>query len=235
MGDFNKRAFSTSVQHKDMSGARKKRDQADLVKIKEKLESCSPFSADPTLRNIITGVVAQDVVNVDDHQKVGRQIIDKMEGQTIFTYASKRKDKVKTLGDSCSVNVSQDRSIDPALLFQRLLVISNAGDCSLEEVLEYELSPFPPALFEASYIMRKPEKTQLAKAIDDYACSLSDEAATNEVPQTESYVLDGGSLMHRVQWTTGNTYGAIADCYVDFTLRNYGMATVVFDGYHDRP
>ena len=235
MGDFNKRAFSTSVQHKDMSGARKKRDHADLVKIKEKLESCSPLSADPTLRNIITRVVAQDGVNVDDYQKVGRQIIDKMEGQPIFTYASKRKDKVKTLGDSCSVNVSQDISIDPALLFQRLLVISNAGDCSLEEVLEYELSPFPPALFEASYIMRKPEKTQLAKTIDDYACSLSDEAATNEVPQTESYVLDSGSLMHRVQWTTGSTYGAIADCYVDFTVRNYGMATVVFDGYHDRP
>ncbi|KAG1664200.1 Cubilin [Nymphon striatum] len=64
---------------------------------------------------------------------------------------------------------------------------------------------------------------------------LSDEAVTNEVPQTESYVLDGGSLMHRVQWTKGSTYGAIADCYVDFTLRNYGMATVVFDGYHDQP
>ena len=83
--------------------------------------------------------------------------------------------------------------------------------------------------------MRKPEKTQLAKAIDDYACGLSDEAATNEVPQTESYVQDGGSLMYRVQWTTGSTYGANADCYVDFTVRNYGMATVVFDGYHDRP
>ena len=101
----------------------------------------------------------------------------------------------------------------------------------LEEVLEYELSPFPPALFdETSYIMRKPDKTQLAKAIDDYAGSLSDEAVTNEVPQTESYVLDGGSLMHRVPWTKGSTYGAIADSYVDFTLRNYGMATVVFDG-----
>ncbi|KAG1669956.1 hypothetical protein GQR58_017208 [Nymphon striatum] len=80
--------------------------------------------------------------------------------------------------------------------------------------------------------MRKPEKPQLAKAIDDYACSLSDEAVTNEVPQTESYVLDGSS---KVQWTKGSTYGAIADCYVDFTLRNYGMATVVFDGYHDQP
>jgi len=235
MEDFNKRAFTTSAQHKEMSGARMKRDQADLAKMKEKLQSFSPFCADPTLRNIITGVIAEDGVNVDDYQTVGRKIIEKMEGQPVFTYVSKRKDKVKTLGDSCCIKVSQDRSIDPALLFQRLLVISNAGDFSLEEVLQYELSSFPPALFEASNIMRKPEKTQLAKAIDEYASSLSDEAVTNEVPQTEKYVLDGGSLMHRVQWTKGSTYGAIADCYVDFTLRNYGMATVVFDGYRDQP
>ena len=155
MEDFNKRAFSTSVQHKETSAARIKRDQGDIAKIKEKLESCSPFSDDPTLRNIITGVVAQDGVNVDEYQTAGRQIIDKMKGQPVFTYASKRKDKVKTLGDSCSVKVSQDQSIDPALLFQRLLVISNTGDLSLEEVLDYELSPFPPALFEARYVMRK--------------------------------------------------------------------------------
>ena len=95
MEDFNKRAFSTSVQHKEMSGARMKRDQADLAKIKEKLELCSPFSTDPTLRNIITGVVTQDGVNVDEYQKVRRHIIDKMEGQQVFTYTSKRKDKVK--------------------------------------------------------------------------------------------------------------------------------------------
>ena len=235
MEDFNKRSFSTSAQHKEMSAARMKRDQDDISKIKEKLKSHSPFSDDSTLRNIITGVVAQDDVNVDEYQTVGMQIKDKMKGQPVFTYAIKRKDKVKTLGDSCSVKVSQDQSIDPALLFQRLLVISNAGDVSLEEVLDYELSPFPPALFEANYIMRKPEKTQLANAIHEYARSLSDEAVTDKVPETNAYVLDGGSLMHRVQWVKGSTYGAIVESYVDFTLRNYGMATVVFDGYLGRP
>ena len=30
-------------------------------------------------------------------------------------------------------------------------------------------------------------------------------------------------------------YGAIADSYVDFTVRNYGTATVVFDGYQEIP
>ena len=32
-----------------------------------------------------------------------------------------------------------------------------------------------------------------------------------------------------------STYGEIADAYVDFTLRNYGTATIVFDGYLDTP
>ena len=96
-----------------------------------------------------------------------------MQWMTLTSLHLQRKDKVKTLSDSFSVKASQDRSIDPALLLQRILVISNAGDFSLEEVLDCKLSPFPQALFEASYIMRKPEKTQLAKAIDEYASSSS--------------------------------------------------------------
>ena len=193
------------------------------------VEVCSPFSTDPTLRNIVTRVVAHDSVNVDGYKSVGTQIIEKMRGQPVFTYSCKRKDRVKTLGDASSVRIKPERSIDPALLFQRLLVISKVGEFSLEEVLDFELSPFPPALFEASYIMRKAEKAQLTKAIDDHARSLSDDAVTNELPKTENYVLDGGSLLHRVQWTKGSTDGSIAQSYTDFTLRNYGTAKAVFE------
>ena len=52
---------------------------------------------------------------------------------------------------------------------------------------------------------------------------------------TDSYVLDGGFLLHHVPWIKGSTYGKIADSYVDYTRRNYGTATVVFDGYQDGP
>ena len=57
----------------------------------------------------------------------------------------------------------------------------------------------------------------------------------NCIPETECYVLDGGSLLYRLPWKKGDTYNAIAESYADFTVRHYGQATVVFDGYQDGP
>ena len=53
----------------------------------------------------------------------------------------------------------------------------------------------------------------------------------NTVPITDCYVLDGGSLLHRLPWNKGDSYGTITESYAEFTVRNYGLATVVFDGY----
>jgi len=44
-----------------------------LAKLGENLEPCNPFSADEVgLRNIITGVVADDKVDVDEFCTVGQ-------------------------------------------------------------------------------------------------------------------------------------------------------------------
>lgn len=59
--------------------------------------------------------------------------------------------------------------------------------------------------------------------------------AENSTPITEHYVLDGGSLLHRVPWKPGDSYGTIARSYADFTVHHYGFATVVFDGYGEGP
>ena len=112
----------------------------------------------------------------------------------------------------------------------------------MEDVHKYELSLFPPTLFEANYVLQKPEKTQLARAIEEYAsvqCDVAseqcDKAVSNDIPKTDNYVLDGGSLVQCVPWTKGNTYGAITNSYVDFTFRNCRTATVVFNGYQEIP
>ena len=149
MQEFTNLSYTTSEQHKESMEARIKRDMSDLTKINTKLSSCSPFSSDPSLRNVVNGIVATQDVNVHEYETVGRKIIDNMIDQPVFTFSFKRKDKAKTLAAISSVKVSPEQTIDCALLFQRFLVVSKSGDLSLQEVMCYELSPYPPALFEA--------------------------------------------------------------------------------------
>ena len=125
MQDFTDLTYTTSPQHKDSTEARIKRDASDLDKIRMKLaSSCSPFTFDPTLRNIINGIVAGPAVNVHDFESVGNKIIEDMIGKSAFTYKFKRKDRAQTLGNISAVKIAPDRTIDPALLFQRFLVVS---------------------------------------------------------------------------------------------------------------
>ena len=126
--------------------------------------------------------------------------------------------------------------IVPLILpFCSSISLSRSGDLSLEEVLTYELSTYPPALFEARNILRKADKPQLAQAIRDHAADLSSEAVMNSIPKTDCYVLDGGSLLHRLPWKKGDSYNAIAESYANFTVRHYGHTTVVFDDYGEGP
>ena len=174
-------------------------------------------------------------MNVHDFESVGNKIIEDIIGKSAFTYNFKRKDRAQTLGNISAVKIAPDRTIDPTLLFQRFLVVSRSGDLSLEEVLMYELSPYPPAIFETRNILRTADKPQLAQAIRDHAADLSSETVMNSIHKTYCYVLDGGSLLHRLPWKKGDSYNAIAESYADFTVRHYGQATVVFDGYGEGP
>ncbi|KAJ8027661.1 hypothetical protein HOLleu_32864 [Holothuria leucospilota] len=97
-------------------------------------------------------------------------------------------------------------SIDTSLLFHRFLVLSRTGDLSLEDVMKYELSPFPPSLFEDNDIFRKADKPKLAQALIAHCNNTpSCETTTDAIPQTERYVPDGGSLLHKLKWKSGDT------------------------------
>lgn len=56
------------------------------------------------------------------------------------------------------MKVTPDRCIDVALLFQRLIVVSKAGELCLGDVMDCELWPFPPALFEAQTFLWNADK-----------------------------------------------------------------------------
>ena len=92
--------------------------------------------------------------------------------------------KVKTLASAEAVKVTEERTIDPALLFQRFLVVSQIGDLSVGEVMQYELSAHPPSLFEAKHQLRKPDKPALLEAIRSYSSS-KDNADIQFISKTE--------------------------------------------------
>ncbi|KAH3840126.1 hypothetical protein DPMN_113570 [Dreissena polymorpha] len=52
MQDFTDRTYTTSPQHKDSTEACIKGDSSDLEKIHTQITTCSPYTADLTLRNM---------------------------------------------------------------------------------------------------------------------------------------------------------------------------------------
>ena len=228
MQGFCETVHTTSYQHKMA------RDKEDLAQLAAKLDQQSPFSDEVALRNIITGINADTSVNVQNLFIVDKDAVTNMEGQAVFSYSHKRTNAVKTLASTRAVTVDKERGIYPALLFQRFLVVSQLGDLCLEEVMKYELSPYPRTLFEAKNLLRKPDKAPLLHAVRSHVNS-SNDAILQVIPKTDHFVLDGGSLIHRLKWTDGSTYNSIADAYASFTVDVYGNATVVFDDYDGGP
>ncbi|KAH3836903.1 hypothetical protein DPMN_110279 [Dreissena polymorpha] len=89
---------------------------------------------------------------------VGKTIIRDITGKSVFAYKFTKKYRGKSLWNSLAVKIASDSAFDPALLFQRLLVMSTYGDPSLALVLSYELSSHPAAFFEAKNIICTADK-----------------------------------------------------------------------------
>ena len=53
--------------------------------------------------------------------------------------------------------------------------------------------------------------------------------------ETDVFILDGGSLLHKVHWENNSTYLDISNSYLKYVKAKYGNAIVVFDGYPEGP
>ena len=108
-----------------MSKARQARDLKDILAVLQHLQERNPFSRDPSMRNIASGVHAHPTVNVDTAHSVGAAILKSMEGKTSDEHTFRRKDQVVTLGTKSSVKIDgEEVQVDPQLLFQRLISVA---------------------------------------------------------------------------------------------------------------
>ena len=56
-----------------------------------------------------------------------------------------------------------------------------------------------------------------------------------EEDSDEEFVLDGGSLLHKVLWRKQDSFSAISNTYATYVCHRYKRVTVVFDGYECGP
>ena len=118
-----------------------------------------------------------------------------MEGQKIVDFSFKKRNQAATLGAKNNVKIGEDNlCIDSQLLFQRLLTVSDSVLENTEAIFKYELCGNPSSLFDSSGLLRVAQKPALANAIWELGQCGADSLLKEEV----QYVLDGGSLVHRI-------------------------------------
>lgn len=218
----------TSLQHVDQRDARKIRDHQDLQILREWLSNHNPFTSrrKNELVSLATGLLGDDSINCDRALDIGQESMKKVNG-SFGDMKLKRKDKVKPLSSmSHCITVRDTRvEVSPQQLFNRILCVMNSEDC-LRKAFKYELAPKPPCLFD-DISLRKTNKAELAKKLESYfPCSSTSLSDTD-------YVLDGGYLLHAVNWPPRPaTYEDVCNSYVSHIERNYGKSCVtIFDGY----
>ena len=225
--------FMSSEQYIGISKSRIIRECQNSKTILDRFSSNSPILVEHELKNIDNGFIADDTINVHQFSDIGKKTIKEMEGCDIFTFSCKRKVKVKTFSDANSVKLpNSDSSIDPCLLFQRLLVVANTSYFDVNELSKYEPSAYPTSICENTAMLREAGKPLLAKIIRGFVVENIQPFGHST---THHLVLDGGSLMYRVPWRRNSTYLEIADAYANFVTNKYGNATVIFDGYNGLP
>ena len=68
--------------HNTKPEARITRNASDQEKIRTKLEACSHFTSDPTLRNMASGIVTGPDVKVQDLESVRNKVIEDIIGKS---------------------------------------------------------------------------------------------------------------------------------------------------------
>ena len=136
-------AYITSEQHKDLSVACQKRDAHDVNKLDIFIQDKDIFGNHHNLQNLVNGVVATENVNAEKAEDVGCKILEGMQGKQVMNYTFRKKDQAVTMDFKSKIAIdTDDVTIDPLLLFQRLVMVSMQKE-SLEEAFCYVLCGYP--------------------------------------------------------------------------------------------
>uniref|UniRef100_A0A1Y1KW86 Uncharacterized protein n=1 Tax=Photinus pyralis TaxID=7054 RepID=A0A1Y1KW86_PHOPY len=138
---------------------------------------------------------------------------------TLFHFHGMKFSAVKKRRSDCVITMKalntmkvrdENRLVDPLILFKRISILKKS-DAQLKKYLEYELAPYPLALFDEKG-MRKCVKSTLYKIFP--------ESDLTQYDKTKStYVIDAGFLLRKILWERGETYKVTCQKYVSYVER----------------
>lgn len=226
MEKFCNISLESTEQHVDSRDSRVKKDNADVNILFDWFKLHDPFPNTTQLISIASGIVGNEQINCHRAYEIGLESMKKITGLSYNEIKLKRSEKVMPLSSvNKSVKINDCKvAVDPLLLFQRITV-SKQFESNLEEYLQYELSPYPTALFDNDG-MRKTTKSSLYDNMSPIDFVLNENNVT--------FIIDGGFLLHHVVWSREDTFSIIFDKYMNYLQRHYSSKIiVVFDGYSD--
>lgn len=170
-------------------------------------------------------------VNIDEAAKIGEKIIQSVAGIRVANYTFKKANSViKVNAKNALVIDGEIVSIDPQLLFQRLiLVMRDMDDNEIRNVFKHELSQKPSALFGELGFLREASKSSLYDTLwSKVGCNMGNETS----PSYCHYVLNGHSLINKIPWQKNETFDAICLKYTKY-IAQFEHPTIVFEKKYD--
>ena len=124
--------------------------------MKRKLQECidpmNPEGHQPKLVNIEIGKIAKENVNVDKAVELGFKQIKEFENGWPKNFIDKLSRVVKTRVESGKyIKVSDNKVLNTELIYTRVIGIkASSREIDIKQLLSYELSPVPSAMFSES-------------------------------------------------------------------------------------
>ena len=241
--------LSSNLIHEELSQARQRKDEMDVLKIKTTIDDIfkNPFDVDVVphnLINIATGQVTSEIVQKNMTESVERatkqrdsfitqRMVDQPKRQNFWDRETKLGIKTFRNMQKPTIRIAnQTISVDSEVLFRILFLVSKDRDSDLSTVLKFELSPVPPSLFHDDGTMRKKSKAELSKEIE----ANTDRIQTFPTYHGKSaYIIDGICLIQSMNEKLFETFAQFADGFLRRILIFFKEAqsvTILFDRYN---
>ena len=223
------------ISHKEEMPSRKQADCLDREKLRERLVTCidplDPHSHPTNPINIVTGRISPDSVNVHNAINIGSNQMKQFEAGWPESFHKPLTKKAVTMTASRKhITVGQTPVYDTTLIYSRILGLQKARDINLKDVLQYELAPVPPSMFEDNGDMR------ITKSKSTLKKKLQVETTHHTSFTPDSIILDGCAVLWVIQWPTRGT----VEDYIK-NLLNYLLCCLekcdtylIFDRYYEK-